>query len=132
MKYAFLGAGRMALALVHGMLRANLCAATDIIVSSRSKTGLQNFIAATEVCSANSNAEAAEAADVIVLCVKPTDALKALDDAGKGLNDKLLISVATGLKIARLRKAAPKAPCYQGHAQHGGHGRQKRDGYRRG
>lgn len=99
----------MALALVHGMLRAKLCSATDIIVSSRSKTGLQNFIAATEVCSAASNAEAVAGADVIVLCVKPTDALKALDEAGKALSGKLLISVATGLTISRLRKAAAGA-----------------------
>lgn len=109
MKYAFLGAGKMALALVHGMLRANLCPATDIIVSSRSKTGLQNFIAATEVCSAASNAEAAAYADAVILCPKPVDALKALDEAGKNLNGKVLISVVTGLKIPQLRKAAPGA-----------------------
>lgn len=109
MKYAFLGAGKMALALVHGMLRANLCTASDIIVSSRSRTGLQNFIAATEVCSVSSNAEAASQADVIVLSVKPTDALVALDSAAGGLKGKLLISVATGLKIDRLRKAASGA-----------------------
>ncbi len=106
MKYAFLGAGRMALALVHGMLRANVCTASDIIVASRSQTGLQNFVAATEVCHASANAEAAAEADVIVLCVKPGDALKALGDCEGQLNGKLLISVATGLQIARLREAA--------------------------
>ena len=106
MKYAFLGAGRMALALVHGMLRANVCAASDIVVASRSQTGLQNLVAATEVCSASSNAEATAAADVIILCVKPGDALKALAQCQGALNGKLLISVATGLKMARLRDAA--------------------------
>lgn len=96
----------MALALVHGMLRANVCAASDIIVASRSQTGLQNFVAATEVCHASSNEEAAAGADVIVLCVKPGDALKALAECKGKLKGKLLISVATGLKIARLREAA--------------------------
>ena len=107
MTYAFLGAGKMALALIHGMLRAKLCGASDILVSSRSKPGLENLVAATAVRGVTSNAEAVHGADVVILCVKPTDALKALTDAGSDWNGKLLVSVVTGLPISRLREAAP-------------------------
>jgi len=107
MKYAIIGAGKMALALTHGMLRSKLCATADITVASRSKSGLQNFAAATSVRTAASNAEAVGGAEVVLLCVKPADALQALHEAGDVWKGKLLVSVVTGLKIAKLREAAP-------------------------
>lgn len=109
MTFAILGAGKMALALVHGMLRAKLCGPSDIVAASRSKPGLENFVAATGVRPVADNAAAVAAADVVLLCVKPGDALKALGEAGGGWKGKLLLSVVTGLKIARLREAAPGA-----------------------
>jgi pyrroline-5-carboxylate reductase len=107
MKYAFLGAGKIALALIQGVLRANLCSASEITVSSRSRVGLESLTSATGVCAAGSNGEAVAEADTVVLCVKPSDALKALEEAGNALDRRLLVSVVTGLKIATLRKAAP-------------------------
>lgn len=107
MTYAFLGAGKMALALVHGMLRAELCGPSDIVVSSRSRSGLESLVTATSARAVASNADAVAAADVVVLCVKPLDALKALQESGANWRGKLLVSVATGVKIASLRDAAP-------------------------
>lgn len=107
MTYAFLGAGKMALAIIHGMLRAKLCNASDIVVSSRSRSSLESVAAATSVRAVASNADAVTAADVVILCVKPTDAVKALRDAGENWKGKLLVSVATGLKISALQEASP-------------------------
>jgi pyrroline-5-carboxylate reductase len=107
MRYAFLGAGKMAMALIQGMLRASLCSASEITVSSRSRTGLENLVGATGTRAAASNAKAVEDADTIILCVKPSDALGALEEAGEALEGRLLLSVVTGLKIATLREAAP-------------------------
>ncbi len=107
MKFAFLGAGKMALALVHGMLRAKVCAAPEIFVASRSDGGAENFSEATSTVAMASNFAAAEAADVVILCVKPADALAAVADAAGALSGKLLISVVTGLTNARLSHALP-------------------------
>lgn len=109
MKYAFLGAGKMALALAQGMLRAKVCTASNLVVSSRSKAGLKSFIAATSARAAVSNEAAAKAADVVLLCVKPGDAIKALAETQGALKGKTLISVVTGLKLARLQQAAAGA-----------------------
>jgi pyrroline-5-carboxylate reductase len=106
MRYAFLGAGKMAMALIQGMLRANLCSASEITVSSRSRTGLENLAAATAVRAAASNAEAVTEADTVLLCVKPSDALRAMEEAGEALEGRLLVSVVTGLKISALCEAA--------------------------
>jgi pyrroline-5-carboxylate reductase len=107
MKYAFLGAGKMAHALIHGMLRAELCPPQHITVASRTTSGLESLVAATSVQAAASNAEAVAEADVVVLCVKPTDAIKAVQQAGEALSGKLLVSVVTGLTIKQLESAAP-------------------------
>ena len=93
----------MALALVHGVLRARLCAAEDIVVASRGESTLAAFIEATSVRSAKTNAAAVKEADVVVLCVKPGDVSAALKSAGKALKGKLLVSVATGVTIEALR-----------------------------
>ncbi len=97
----------MALALVHGMLRAKHCAASDVIVASRSQAGLESLVAATSVHAAATNAEAVAEADVVILCVKPGDVLKALEQASGALKGKLLISVVTGMKTSVLNDAAP-------------------------
>jgi pyrroline-5-carboxylate reductase len=57
---------------------------------------------------ATSNEEAAEAAPVVILCVKPQEAAIAIQQAGAALSGKLLISIAAGLNVATLEKMAPK------------------------
>lgn len=106
MKYAFLGAGKMAHALVQGILRTQLCEPDDIIVASRSASTLESLVAATSVQAAASNVDAVRAADVVVLCVKPVDVASALAQAGDALQGKLLLSVVTGMTIGQLSKLA--------------------------
>jgi pyrroline-5-carboxylate reductase len=57
---------------------------------------------------ATSNEEAAGAAPVVILCVKPQEAAIAIQQAGAVLDGKLLISIAAGLNVATLEKMAPK------------------------
>lgn len=107
MKIAFLGAGKMTMALVHGLLRSNICPASGITVSSRSGDGLENLRAATGVQAAGSNAEAVRSADTVIVCVKPPDVPAALKACGDDLRGRLLVSVATGLRTDRLEALAP-------------------------
>ena len=97
------------MALIQGMLRANLCSASEITVSSRSRTGLENLAAATGVRAAASNAEAVTEADTVLLCVKPSDALRAMEEAGEALEGRLLLSVVTGLRSPRCARLRPAA-----------------------
>lgn len=106
MKYAFLGAGKMTMALVHGMLRAKVCSADQILIASRTAAHVESLVQATSVRSAPSNAEAVAQADVVVLCVKPQDAETALQAARPEFAGKLLISVAAGLTASKLAAAA--------------------------
>lgn len=109
MKYAFLGAGKMAFAIVQGMLRAKVCAATDLIASCPEPELLENMRDATSIDVVTSNEAAALPASVVVLCVKPADVEAALAQAGGALEGKLLISIVAGLKIKSLKALAPSA-----------------------
>jgi pyrroline-5-carboxylate reductase len=109
MKYAFLGAGKMASAIIQGMLRAKLCDAEDIIAACPDAEILQSLHDATSVRISTSNPEAVEAAPVVILCVKPQEAAIALEQAGSSLEGKLLISIAAGLSLSTLAKMAPKS-----------------------
>ncbi|GAB4170561.1 MAG: pyrroline-5-carboxylate reductase [Terrimicrobiaceae bacterium] len=95
------------MALVHGLLRSNVCAADAITVSSRSADGLQNLSTATGIQAAGSNSEAVEAADIVIVSVKPPDVPAALETCGNSLQGRLLISVATGQRTDRLEALAP-------------------------
>jgi pyrroline-5-carboxylate reductase len=109
MKYAFLGAGKMAAAIIRGMIRANVCAAADITASCPEPQLLENLKAETSVNVSASNAEAVSSAPVVVLCVKPNDVGSALGQAGSSLDGKLVVSIVAGQKIASLKSLVPGA-----------------------
>lgn len=107
MKFAFLGAGRMASAIIQGMLRANVCASSDIVAACPEPDLLQSLRDATSINILTDNAAAAEKAQVVILCVKPQDAALAIEQTGAALSGKLLISIAAGLSLETLQALCP-------------------------
>lgn len=107
MNYAFLGAGKMAFAIIQGMLRAKVCAPAEIYAACPEPELLENLSDATGVNVLSSNAEAVAAAPTLVLCVKPADVADALAQAGSALEGKLILSIVAGLEISRLEELAP-------------------------
>lgn len=99
----------MAFAIIQGMLRAKVCAASDISASCPEPELLENLREATSVNVVNSNAGAVSEASVVVLCVKPNDIGTALGQAGNTLDGKLLVSIVAGQKIKSLKALAPGA-----------------------
>ena len=99
----------MASAIIQGVLRARQCHAEDIIAACPEADILQSLHDATSVRVVTSNEEAAGAAPVVILCVKPQEAATAIQQAGAALDGKLLISIAAGLSLATLGKMAPKS-----------------------
>lgn len=105
-KIAFLGGGNMAEALIKGILAAKTARFDQITVTDVSEARLVHFRNAHGIGFKKSNREAAAAADIIVLSVKPQviDAVLAEIAAGTGGN-KLVISIAAGITIERIEKA---------------------------
>lgn len=105
-KVAFIGAGNMNTAILKGMLNQGY-PRQNIWVSNRSESKLTALASELGVHTSQSNAEVVRHADVIVLGVKPqmmADMLTELKGHFSRLDDKLFVSVAVGITVARLKE----------------------------
>lgn len=109
MQIGFIGSGRMASALLEGILRAGIATAADVVVTDKIAAAAEGLAKRTGARAAGSNAEAAAEPETLILCVKPGDVPAALREAGR-LDGKLLISIAAGVPLRRLREWAQGEP----------------------
>jgi pyrroline-5-carboxylate reductase len=105
LKVGFIGCGKMATALIDGVLKAGLFSAGSILVHDAIVEAAESLSKRTGVTIAPSNRDLGKSADVLLLCVKPTDARKAL--AELETRGKLIISIVAGLPLKSLENAAP-------------------------
>jgi pyrroline-5-carboxylate reductase len=99
MKLAFVGAGAMTEALIRGMLQAKTVRPSQISVINRANPGRLEFLqGAYGVQAASGMAEAVEAADILILAVKPKDAHEALERAVPHVRGTpLILSLLAGI-----------------------------------
>jgi pyrroline-5-carboxylate reductase len=103
---AFIGTGNMSYAIIGGMVK-NGFNPNNIIATNRNQEKLAKVAADFKVNTTSDNNQALQDADVIVLSVKPQmmgDLCKSFQESGIDFSDKLFISVAAGLTVARLRE----------------------------
>lgn len=109
---AFIGAGNMSRSIIAGLVRAGYPASL-ITAANPSLPKLEALASDYGIRTTQSNAEAARDAEVIVLAVKPqlmAEMLAALVAELGSLEGKLLISIAAGIKVARLGEMAGGHP----------------------
>jgi pyrroline-5-carboxylate reductase len=100
---AILGAGKMGEALISGLLRAGRSPAEVIAVVRRPDRAVQ--LRETYGVDVVSVADAAKAADTLVIAVKPQDMTVLLDEIAPHLPaDRLVISVAAGIPTAVIER----------------------------
>jgi pyrroline-5-carboxylate reductase len=110
-RLALLGGGRMGEALVRGLLDAELDAATLAVAESdpQRRRVLEAELPGVRVVP--SAAWAVADADIVVVAVKPVDVVTVLEQAGSSLTpDALIVSIAAGVRLATLERAAPDRP----------------------
>lgn len=129
-RFGFIGAGRMATALASGWLAAGLAARESIVASDPSPAAAAEFTRATGCRTLDNNLDAASAADVLVLAVKPQHAGPVLEGLrGKRAAGKLVVSIMAGVPLAalsaglgpgcRLVRVMPNTPCLVGQGASG-------------
>jgi pyrroline-5-carboxylate reductase len=109
MHIGFIGSGRMASALLEGILRAGIASAADIVLTDKIPAASEELARRTGTGPRASNAEVVAEAEVLILCVKPGDVPQALREAGD-LSGKLLVSIAAGVPLRRLQEWAAGNP----------------------
>jgi len=99
----FIGAGKMATALARGFIQAGIVAPKQIVAGDSSRAAAAAFAKETGAGTKLSNVEVVEAADVVVLAVKPDQAAGVLAEIRNSFTERhLLISIAAGVTLARL------------------------------
>jgi pyrroline-5-carboxylate reductase len=124
-RWGFIGSGRMATALIKGMIRAGLAPADSIIASDPLPAARTLLQAETGVSISDSNLEVARQSNVLVLAVKPQSMREVLDELRPAVTaEHLVVSVAAGVTIAsideglgergRLVRVMPNTPALVG------------------
>jgi pyrroline-5-carboxylate reductase len=104
----FLGAGKMATALARGFVRAEIVTPRHIVAGDVSATARTAFTRETGAKATATNADVLKSAPVIVLAVKPDQAIGALTGLrGSFTDNHLLISIAAGVTLGKLEAALP-------------------------
>jgi len=102
-KVAFIGAGNMAEAIIRGLLKAGVVAASDILATGRRQERIDELHNLYGLTVTLDNRLAAQKADVVVLCVKPQILEKVLAQIGDSISpDALVISVAAGVTMGQI------------------------------
>jgi pyrroline-5-carboxylate reductase len=106
MKIGFIGCGKMGSALIQGILAAKICEPKEVLVYDRLAETSEVLATESGIRVATGNRKLAAAADIVLLCVKPDDAAPILSEVSGELAGKLLVSIAAGVTITALQKAA--------------------------
>lgn len=116
----FIGAGNMAEALINGLVSSHTLLPGSITVSDRNIERLEVIAEGYKIQAVNSNAEVAAGSDIIILAVKPQDIATLLAEIREEAKDKLIISIAAGIKTGtiadillrpvRIVRAMPNTP----------------------
>jgi pyrroline-5-carboxylate reductase len=121
----FIGAGQMAQALARGFLAAGLVEARQLVAADPVRPTLEAFCSATPGARPLAdNRQVVEAADVVLLAVKPQQVAAVAEQLGGRLDPaKLLVSIAAGMRLKtladllhtqRLVRVMPNTPCLVG------------------
>lgn len=123
-RIGLIGAGQMALAMAHGFVSKGGVAGSDIIAADPSEASLSRFAQKIPgaVITAD-NHDVVQVADVLILAVKPQMLPHVAKSLGGMPPEILLISIAAGVKLARLCelfdtqrviRVMPNTPCLVG------------------
>ena len=104
-KITFIGAGNMASSIISGLVKDGY--PSDLICATAlHETTTQRLVAEFSIKGSQDNTASANWAEVVVLAVKPqimADVCQTLIDEGVDFSNKLVISIAAGISVARLQ-----------------------------
>ena len=109
MKVAFLGAGRIASAMVSGLLAKKMLAASDLACLGGANRTAADLAQRTGIELAASLDDLLAGADTLVVAFKPQTLATANPRLGELSSGRLVISILAGKRLARLQQVFPRA-----------------------
>src|SRR6476646_1433099 len=103
-RLGFIGAGKLAGSVIRGLMRAKFCPPGEIIASEPNEQTRAVLQRETGIDLTTENTEVTEKAETILIAVKPGVVLPVLSDLSNSLQNKLVISLAGGVRISSMEK----------------------------
>ncbi len=104
-KIGFVGCGNMGSAMLKGILSAGKVIPSEIIVSKKSSSKVEE-LKALGVKTVSDNGEVAEKSDVIILAVKPYQLEEVYGDIREHIKaDQIIVSIAAGVSLSSVEQA---------------------------
>jgi len=107
-RIGFIGSGKMASAIIKGLLNANIVDSSSIIATQLNPETIKEKSKSLGVEVITDNKFLSQNSDVIFLAVKPMQIEAVLEEISEFIiSDKLIISPAAGVKINKIEKMLP-------------------------
>ncbi|WHZ04370.1 pyrroline-5-carboxylate reductase [Neobacillus sp. YX16] len=104
-KIGFIGAGKMAQAMIEGILKTNQVAKEDIIASAISDTTINKIQTTYRIAVTNNNKEVAMFSDILFLAIKPDLHTKIIEEIKSVISqDVIIITIAAGVALADIER----------------------------
>src|SRR5437879_5504851 len=103
-KLTFIGTGRMAGALINTLMKEKYCSPSQIIATHHNVASIKILEERIGIKVTNSNREAIESSEIIILCVRPQQFPILIDEIKPFIEKRhIIISIAIGVPIEWLR-----------------------------
>ncbi|WP_045523144.1 pyrroline-5-carboxylate reductase [Neobacillus niacini] len=104
-KIGFIGAGKMAQAMIEGILKSRMIPKENIIVSAKTEGTIEKVKSNYQILTTNDNREVAKFANILILAVKPDQHAKVIDEIKNDINHECtIITIAAGITLADIEK----------------------------
>ena len=108
-KIGFIGSGKMASAIIKGLISNNFASPENIIATQSKTEGLDEKSKELGIKVINDNKFLVENSDVIFIATKPNQVLGVLEEIKSNVTpNKLIVSIAAGVTIKKLENNLPK------------------------
>lgn len=110
-KIGFIGAGKMATAIIKGIIDSEFCKSENISVSDVNSEALEKMKNDLKITPVSSNNEVVKNSDIVFFAVKPfvlKDVLSGIKEDLKG--DKLVVSIAAGVSTSTIEEFTGDLP----------------------
>ena len=108
-RIGFIGSGKMAGAIIKGLLKSGFTESLNIIATQSSADGIEKKSEELGVKIIVDNKELVKFSDVIFICTKPNQVLGVLEEISSHIdNSKLVVSIAAGITTSKLEKHLPE------------------------
>lgn len=107
-KIGFIGSGKMASAIIKGLIKTGFAKPENLIATQAEQTGLEEKSKVLGIKVILDNKELVKTSDVIFIAVKPNQVIAVLEEIKPFVtSEKLIVSIAAGVNINKLETNLP-------------------------